>query len=179
MKDKLVILIALVALGLSTYSLMRTRHCDVDDRHFERTTGEGHEKPKKEEDDEDEPKIEVAYYMNHIQRHFNKLYFAGTNENWPLADFYVDELEETMEDIADAGIYEDSVQISNLMEMVGLPNVERIGDAVKDQNKEAFLEAYNTQILQCNKCHTLTKHPYIKIKLPETPALDNQIYTVE
>ena len=38
-----------------------------------------------------EPPVEVADVMTKLQRHANKLYFAGKHENWKLADFYIDE----------------------------------------------------------------------------------------
>src|SRR5690625_5306750 len=37
--------------------------------------------------------------MGGLQNHHNKLWFAGTNENWELADFALHELEEIVEDI--------------------------------------------------------------------------------
>src|SRR5690554_6636417 len=38
-------------------------------------------------------------FMRSIQGHHSKLWFAGKNENWELADFEVHELMETIEDI--------------------------------------------------------------------------------
>src|SRR5260221_714044 len=35
---------------------------------------------------------DIADYMTKLQRHANKLYFAGKLGNWPLADFYVEEI---------------------------------------------------------------------------------------
>src|SRR5690625_6455832 len=37
--------------------------------------------------------------MGGLQNHHNKLWFAGTNENWELADFALHEIEEIVEDI--------------------------------------------------------------------------------
>src|SRR5678815_372778 len=38
-------------------------------------------------------------FMSSIQVHHNKLWFAGQNQNWKLADFEVNEIKETVEAI--------------------------------------------------------------------------------
>ena len=38
-------------------------------------------------------------FMSGIQIHHAKLWFAGQNQNWPLADFEIHEIEEALEDI--------------------------------------------------------------------------------
>lgn len=38
-------------------------------------------------------------FMGNLQTHHSKLWFAGQNENWDLADFELHELEEAIEDI--------------------------------------------------------------------------------
>src|SRR4030095_17053317 len=38
-------------------------------------------------------------FMSSIQVHHNKLWFAGQNDNWKLADFEVNEIKETVEAI--------------------------------------------------------------------------------
>lgn len=38
-------------------------------------------------------------FMSNIQVHHNKLWFAGQNENWELADFEINEINENLDDI--------------------------------------------------------------------------------
>ena len=38
-------------------------------------------------------------FMSNIQVHHNKLWFAGKNENWELADFEINEINENLDDI--------------------------------------------------------------------------------
>src|SRR5678815_534119 len=38
-------------------------------------------------------------FMSGIQVHHAKLWFAGQNQNWPLADFEINEIKEALEDI--------------------------------------------------------------------------------
>jgi hypothetical protein len=54
-----------------------------------------------------EHKLNTAYrsglgeFMNGIQMHHAKLWFAGTNQNWPLAAFEVNEIKEGLEGYQD------------------------------------------------------------------------------
>lgn len=123
-----------------------------------------------------ETEIEVAITMNHIQRHANKLYFAGQNENWPLAGFYVHELEEAMEEIADGHVEDEGINISDLMKVMGLPPLELLEESIAAKNKVEFNKNYINLVNNCNTCHQSTQHPYIVITNPTTPALDNQKY---
>lgn len=123
-----------------------------------------------------EEEIEVAIAMNHIQRHANKLYFAGQNSNWPLAGFYVHEMEEAMEEVAEANVVDEGVEVSKLMKAMGLPQLQLLEESIALKDKEKFDAAYLNLVNNCNACHQSTQHPYIVITLPKTPALDNQQY---
>ncbi|CAN5217886.1 hypothetical protein BH09BAC1_BH09BAC1_12030 [soil metagenome] len=136
---------------------------------------------KEEHDHQDhasheEADVEVAVTMGHIQRHANKLFFAGQNANWPLAGFYVHEIEESMEEVADGHVVDDGVNISQLMESLGIPALEGLEKSIEAKNKTEFNTAYTHLVNTCNTCHQSANHPYIVIQNPKTPALDNQVY---
>jgi len=123
-----------------------------------------------------EEEIELAIAMNHIQRHANKLYFAGQNGNWPLAAFYIHELEEAMEEVANGNITDEGINISKLMGAMGLTPLEVLEESVEAKSTEQFNSAYLNLVNNCNACHQSTNHPYLVIQNPKTPALDNQVY---
>src|SRR5690349_3742057 len=69
-------------------------------------------KPKKDETKELQAKVNYlenelsqtykpgfGEFMSGIQVHHAKLWFAGVNQNWPLADFEIQEIKESLEDI--------------------------------------------------------------------------------
>jgi len=122
--------------------------------------------------------FEIAVYMNSLQRHSNKLWFAGSAGNWDLAQFYTHELEESIEKIEHANVYEDGIAISPLIRNFGLKPIEQIETAIKKKDLVAFETSYDLLVANCNNCHNTVKHEFIKIQRPKTPALDNQIYTV-
>jgi hypothetical protein len=122
--------------------------------------------------------FEIAVYMNSLQRHSNKLWFAGSAGNWELAQFYAHELEESMEKIEHANVYEEGIAISPLIRNFGLKSVEQIEVAIEKKDITAFETSYDLLVANCNNCHNTVNHGFIKIQRPKTPALDNQVFTV-
>jgi hypothetical protein len=121
--------------------------------------------------------FELANYMTNLQRHANKLWFSGTAQNWELAQFYVHELEESMEKIEQANVYEDGIALSPLVRNLGIKQLENLETAIKNKESKAFDEAYDLLVSNCNNCHNAAKHPFIVIQKPKTPVFDSQIYT--
>ena len=119
--------------------------------------------------------VELAPLMLRLQIHMDKLFWAGKAQNWPLAAFYVHELNETLETISKAGVVKNGMNVSALANpMLGgaLTGVEA---AVKA--KAGFEAAYGATVQSCNGCHAATKHGFIRIKIPARPIFDNQVFT--
>ncbi|MEX2589024.1 MAG: hypothetical protein WD334_02390, partial [Chitinophagales bacterium] len=124
--------------------------------------------------EQDQEEIELAVHMQRLLTYADKLWFSGKAGNKELTDFYVHEIEESMERIHDVNMIYDGVEISPLMKQFGLKAVETFEENLK--NKESFESAYRLLITECNNCHNSSKHAYIQIKTPETPSFDNQEY---
>lgn len=123
-----------------------------------------------------ESKLENTYkpgfgdFMSSIQAHHTKLWFAGQNENWDLADFEIHELEEAIEDIQKfhAGRKE-----TELIGMI-LPALDSVEVAIEKKDPVAFKRSYNLLTNTCNTCHKQTDHGFVVIKLPESLPYTNQ-----
>jgi hypothetical protein len=125
----------------------------------------------------EEGEMELAGVMAKLQLHANKLYFAGSRQNWALADFYVEEIEETVKDICKRrNIMHGQINISGLMPALLLPEVEKLEATVARKDPVAFRENYTALTAACNACHTAARKAFIVIEDPRTPALDNQRY---
>jgi len=124
----------------------------------------------------EEAEGELAYHMAYLQRYADKLYFAGTAANRPLADFYLHEIEETAEMIVAEGPVEDGVEIGPLVEAMLLPAVERAEGAVASGERTAFADAYAGLVDACNACHQATAHGFVEVVVPERPAYTGQAY---
>jgi hypothetical protein len=123
-----------------------------------------------------EEPVEIADIMTKLQRHANKLFFAGKRENWPLADFYVEEIEETVKEVAKKNILDGPVNVSGLMPALILPEILELERAVSQKDVPAFNSHYQALTASCNACHVATRRAYLVIDSPRTPAYDNQHY---
>lgn len=111
--------------------------------------------------------VPLIYHMSFIQRYSTKLYFAGIEENWGLADIYAHELEELSEVIREGNLKDDGVDISNLMATMLPPQLEKVGEAIDKQNLTLFKANYENMIQTCNKCHQASEYGLVKITIPE------------
>jgi hypothetical protein len=130
------------------------------------------------EDVEDvEPHFSLGQAMGRIQVYANKLWFSGDAENWPLASFYVHELEETMDEVKAHRREEGGQRVDKLIVDFGLQPLEEVELSVELKDVHAFKLSYENLITYCNACHVSTAKPYIRIKTPERPAFDNQHFS--
>ena len=111
--------------------------------------------------------------MGGLQNHHNKLWFAGTNENWELADFALHELEEIVEDIKTIHADRKETQSIFIIE----PALEAMDEAVDNQNLSQFKEEYINLTNACNTCHKATGYEFISIQTPTLPSYTNQDFS--
>lgn len=126
----------------------------------------------------DQEDIELGDVMTKLQRHSNKLWFSGREANWPLAAFYIHELEETFELLTEGEIIDEGVDISSLALSMGLGPLAVVEEAVKQRDSAAFLSSFENLTSNCNVCHRSSNHPFVVITKPTSPIFDNQEYKV-
>jgi len=173
------IILVLIAGGLGAVSALWLQQAQISDckkqtRELRTSLAALRDRPAPTPPAPVEPPIEVADVMAVLQRHANKLYFAGRFENWQLADFYVEEIEETAKAFSKKNVMHGQINISGLMGGLILPEVVELEQAVNAQDARAFRDHYHALIKNCNACHTAANLPFIVINEPRTPALDNQ-----
>ncbi|MEP7239015.1 MAG: hypothetical protein ABI685_14145, partial [Ferruginibacter sp.] len=88
-------------------------------------------------------------FMSGIQAHHAKLWFAGQNQNWKLADF---EIHEIMEAIAAIQKYETEREERLMIPMID-PAIDSINNAIKLQDPALFKSSYTLLTNTCNNCH--------------------------
>jgi hypothetical protein len=116
----------------------------------------------------------LGEFMLNIQIHHAKLWFAGMNKNWKLANFEIDELKENI-----SGIQKyctDRVEIKSIDCMIRQP-IDSLSYAVQQQNVPLFKQHYIALTEGCNACHQATKHEFNVIKIPDNPPFSNQNFT--
>jgi len=120
--------------------------------------------------------IELADIMLRMQIHMDKLHFALKLKNQPLAAFYVDELGEALEEIMQANLREENVALSPLVKNMVVPKLEIVEQNISEYNPDLLRAGYLELLESCNNCHRATNHGFIRIIVPERPALANQEY---
>ena len=112
----------------------------------------------------------LGEFMSSIQLHHEKLWFAGQAQNWMLADFEIDEISESLNDIK---TYINDRPEVNSLPMI-LPAVDSVNNAIVRKDPAQFREAYILLTNTCNNCHQATHHGFNVIKIPTTPPVSDQ-----
>lgn len=114
-------------------------------------------------------------FMGNIQVHHSKLWFAGENENWKLADFEINEIKENLEAIQK---YETDRPESEMIPMIK-PALDSVSHAIQKQNLLEFKNSFNLLTNTCVNCHRATKHEFIQIKVPDMQIFRNQKFKMD
>ena len=111
-------------------------------------------------------------FMSSIQVHHAKLWFAGQNQNWELADFEMHEIAETIDAIKE---YQTEREESKKVDMLK-PSLEAVKDAIEKKDPALFNSSYLLLTNSCNNCHKAVNFGFNVVKVPETPPFSNQAF---
>jgi len=109
-------------------------------------------------------------FMGNIQIHHAKLWFAGENKNWQLADFEMNEIKENLDGIQK---YCSDRTETKSIGMINLA-MDSLSNSILKKNKVMFQRNYTTLTNSCNTCHQATNHEYNVITVPKIPPFSNQ-----
>ena len=109
-------------------------------------------------------------FMLAIQAHHSKLWFAGKNNNWKLADFEVHEIMELVEDIQK---YETERKETEKIVMIQ-PAIDSVNNSIQQKDQGMFIRSFNLLTNTCNNCHHAVNFEFNVVKIPETPPFSNQ-----
>jgi len=111
-------------------------------------------------------------FMSSIQVHHAKLWFAGKEQNWELADFEMHEIGEAIDDIkAFQTEREESKKVTMLK-----PALDAVNDAIQKKDPALFNSSYLLLTNTCNNCHKAVNFGFNIVKVPETPPFSNQAF---
>lgn len=117
----------------------------------------------------------LGEFMSSIQVHHSKLWFAGQNQNWKLADFEINEIKESVDAIKK--YCRDRTEI-NAIGMIDQP-LDSISNAIQQKDPALFKNSFILLTATCNNCHKATSHEFNVIKVPDNPPFSNQVFKVE
>ena len=117
----------------------------------------------------------LGEFMSGIQVHHEKLWFAGTAENWQLADF---EIHEIMEAVDDIKMYaSDRPETKDIMMLQ--PAIDSVNNSIQRKSLSSFKQNFIVLTNTCNNCHTAVNYNFNKINIPETPPFSNQVFKID
>ena len=111
----------------------------------------------------------LGEFMSQIQIHHAKLWFAGKEENWQLANFEIGEIQEALDDIPKYCADRPEVKSIDMI----VPAMDSLSNAVKEKNENKFKTGFILLTATCNDCHKATNHGFNVIKIPDTPPITN------
>src|SRR6187200_3122609 len=111
-------------------------------------------------------------FMSSIQVHHAKLWFAGQNQNWELADFEMHEIAESTDAIKE---YQSEREESKKVDMLK-PSLDDVKDAINKKDPALFNSSYLLLTNTCNNCHKSVGFGFNVVKDPDTPPFSNQAF---
>ena len=109
-------------------------------------------------------------FMSGIQAHHAKLWFAGQNQNWKLADFEIHEILEAIDDIQK---YETDRPETRQIKMIE-PAIDSMKQAIERKDQAHFKRSYTLLTNTCNSCHQAVNFEFNVVKIPEGIPFSNQ-----
>ncbi len=117
----------------------------------------------------------LGEFMESVQVHHNKLWFAGINSNWPLAGFERDEIREVLDNINTYCRERPEIKKLPLL----LPALDSMDAALGAGSKPQFIKSFQLLTASCNACHRATGHAFNVIIIPLRPPFSNQEFKPE
>ncbi|MCB0497571.1 MAG: hypothetical protein KDC79_15615 [Cyclobacteriaceae bacterium] len=145
------------------------------------TTSPNHSEELQAQIDSLKTKLATTYkpgfgeFMSSIQAHHIKLWYAGKNQNWKLADFEVHEIMESIEDIR---TFETDRPERKELGMI-TPALDSINFAIEKQDTLLFKNSFMLLTNTCNKCHQTVNFGFNVVKIPSNQPFSNQSFKVD
>jgi cytochrome c553 len=105
--------------------------------------------------------------------HF-KLWYAGAVQNWPLANYELEQIRASI-DLAKT-LYPNSDK-SDMDTM--MPAADDLEKAIKAKNAASFTSAFGKLTAACNACHEATGFGFIKIREPRLSPIETSPFSDE
>jgi len=116
----------------------------------------------------------LGEYMLGIQLHHSKLWFAGINNNWKLAEYEIGEIKESFDGIKNVETDRPEVKTIDMIQ----PPLDSLANAITQKDEVAFKKQFTILTSTCNNCHTTNKFEFNVITIPTALPVTNQDFTV-
>jgi hypothetical protein len=115
-----------------------------------------------------------AFAMTQVAYNFNNLWFAAHAENWPLAQFYVNEtrvrLRWALRITPVRKISTGDLELQPFLDALEKEHLAKLVDAVAAENVAQLETEYRAALEGCHACHAASEKPYLELQVPTAPA---------
>jgi hypothetical protein len=131
-----------------------------------------------------QPSVPVPYVLTMgdmmntlVQPRHAKLGLAGRAQNWALATYALVEIRQTFAGITKAQPRFRGLPVGELVDAALSQPFNAVDAAIKQQDAQKFVAAYDQLTQGCNACHAAVDHPFVVIKPPDASAFPNQDFS--
>jgi len=116
-----------------------------------------------------------SHAMADVDYHFSNLWFAAQHENWPLAEFYLNETRSHLRwavrirpvrKLTGGG----AVELAPMLQHIEGSGLTALRAALAKHDGGAFRSAYQQTMSECLVCHRASEKSYLIPHIPEAPA---------
>jgi len=115
-----------------------------------------------------------SHSMVDVEFNYANLWFAGKNQNWPLATFYLNETRSHLNwtvrlrpvrKLSNGG----DLDLRPILKGVEDGGIANIKAAIDKHDGGAFEAAYKGMLGQCLACHVAAEKPFLRPEVPKAP----------
>ena len=111
-----------------------------------------------------------------VQPRHIKLGLAGSQHNWPYAAYELDQLRETLTDVAEILPKFRALSIPDMITRTVNEPLAALDRAIKAEDGKQFAAAYGQLTAACNACHRSYDRAVIVIQPPMGAAFPDQVF---
>jgi cytochrome c553 len=115
-----------------------------------------------------------AFAMTQVAYNFSNLWFAVQAENWPLAQFYLNEtrvrLRWAMRITPVRKVAGADLELTPIATALENTQLAALTEALTAKDQQAFRSGYEATLAACSSCHATVEKPFLKLQIPTEPA---------
>ena len=116
----------------------------------------------------------LGEFMSAVQMHHAKLWFAGINNNWKLAEYESGEMKEMLT-VAEE-FETDRPEVKDIHTVY--PALDSVVLSVNQKNLPLFKTCFEKMTESCNSCHRSHHFEFNVITIPTAPPVTNQDFKI-
>ena len=117
-----------------------------------------------------------SHAMKDVAYHFGNLWFAGTHQNWPLAEFYLAETRSHLRWAVRIIPVRKTPQgqelhLADLLEPLDKSVFKELQETLAAKDVDAFRTKYEQTLSACESCHIAAGKPFLRLQIPKQPEV--------